>query len=246
MGFSISDLNPLNYVDDAVEWASDAIGLPEGVGDILSIGAAYLTGDIEGMIDGGLDLSENVFAGIKGFVEGFLSDPSRAESECKCGGYAKGKAESSEDIGVFQRMGRFIDRFGGGISGMLGLGEALGKAADEAIAKAGKKEGSSGAEQTGQSEWDSVINDPNASIEDKIFALLMKLQEKQQNKIKEKAEKIDSKTSSGNETQSAASSKDATELQKMTQDLQQLQSITTNILQLFHDAKKNALQNIGR
>lgn len=214
-------LNPSSWtLGNLAEGLSDAVGLPEVVGDILGGGVSLMTGDFGGAIDQASDFGENVVAGAQAAYQAgkdaFLHGPggcsSPNQAEAPSGGYGAGQANGPEDTGM--------PTTGGG------------------------------------------------SLEDQIFAMLLKLQTKQQERVlakgtqmqgkaeaAEKADKARSDAAAGGGTPgtpaeapapggSVMDQGDSQQLTKMSNDLKALQDLTTNLLAMFHDAKKNSIQNI--
>ena len=65
-------------VGNLVEGFCDAIGVPEGIGDLASGAANYLSGNIPGMIEDGFDLAENLMTDPNA---GKGSQPGRAPAQ---------------------------------------------------------------------------------------------------------------------------------------------------------------------
>ncbi len=112
----MSDLswNPLTWTpSNLAEGLSDAIGLPEVVGDLVGGGVSLLTGDFAGAIDQGIDFAENVFAAVSWDNDKFLHGPGGIPSpDCKCcppNTYPPGEPSGPTDMGPFQRLGKEID-----------------------------------------------------------------------------------------------------------------------------------------
>lgn len=83
-------------VGKLVEKVADAVGAPEWFGDVAGIAASYFTGDIAGIVDGAIDLAENVGIDVKSIVPAPLY---RAGMTYLSGGMPNGLAGLTEQFG---------------------------------------------------------------------------------------------------------------------------------------------------
>lgn len=214
MGLSLNPMSwtPSNLAESAVEFVTGS----EAAGDIAGLAAAYLTGDVKGIADQGMDIGENVVAGGKKLLEGFgsalkdafqvFSNPGAVKppeaSQCQAPGYAGGTAASQNDTGV------------------------IGNPPASQTGGSGKTEGSFADSLKGM------------SLEDKIFAILLKLQEKKEGELDTLVGGM------GDKTADKLSQKDMVNLQRIQSDLSQLSTLTTNLMNTFKQMKDSVIQNI--
>lgn len=230
---------------DLAESLVEGLTGSEGLGDIAGMAAAHFTGDAAGVAGQGQDLMENVGKGLMKFAEGVFnaakdavqvfSNPGAVKSPSQeatqgTGGYAPGEATGPTDTGVVG------DPPAAG--GAQGAGQTEGAGGAEG---SGGAEGASGTDtQSQMNDLDAILNDPGASLESKVFALLSKLQLKSEGKL----EGIVKKMGTGKDDK--LNQKDMTDLQRAQADVSQLTSITTSLLQGFKQMKDSIIQNIGR
>jgi hypothetical protein len=194
----------------------------EAAGDIVGMAASYAMGDVKGVAEQGIDLSENIGRGVTKFAEGFLkaagdavkefSNPGAVkqpnEKECRCEGYSTGEANGADDTGVIGEQG--------------GAEETKGLSEDQQL--------------------DSILSDPGASLESKIFALLTKLGKAGEKKVKDQVDSLAAKEKKGEKL----GQMELNELQRAQSDLAQLTQLQTSLMQSFKQMKDSVIQNIGR
>ncbi|HVY62671.1 MAG TPA: hypothetical protein VHF22_13515 [Planctomycetota bacterium] len=89
---------------------------------------------------------------------------------------------------------------------------------------------------TGDSELDAILHDPGASVESKIFALLMKLQDKKEKELDGKINELGGKDN--------PSQADLAELQRVQSQLSELTQLTTNMMKSYKDMKDSIIGNM--
>ncbi len=253
----MSDLswNPLTWTpSNLAEGLSDAIGLPEVVGDLVGGGVSLLTGDFAGAIDQGIDFAENVFAAVSWDNDKFLHGPGGIPSpDCKCcppNTYPPGEPSGPTDMGPFQRLGKEID-------------EAFGLSPT-------KKPGTTS--QTGQAGGVGELEiTGKESVEELILKILLHLKKSAKARMQETA--LELKALSDQQNQIGQQMKGLTvdrnegelrglqqdmdrlgrdkddlnfKLQQATNDFNDLNKLLTNIADLFHQARGAAIDKIGR
>jgi hypothetical protein len=232
----MSDLswNPLSWTpSNLAEGLSDAMGLPEVVGDLVGGGVSLLTGDFAGAFDQGIDFAENVFSAISWDNDKVLHGPGGAPSPdcCKCpeGMYPPGEASDSQDIGPFQQLGAAMDE-------ALGLGGSSGD--DFQL-------GGGGLQITGKESVEELIL--------KILAHLKKEAKGDIEKLGKGLANISQQERAGNkggtmefQGESIGKEEIQSKLQVATNEFGELSKLLANTIQLFHDAKNASIDKIGR
>ena len=215
MGLSLNPMSwtPSNLAESAVEFVTGS----EAAGDVAGLLMANMTGDVAGVADQGMDLGENVVAGGKKLLEGFGNALKDAFQVFSNPGAVKQPDAAQAPTEGYKP---------GEATGPNDTG-AIGNPPTGQTGETGKTDGASFA--------DSL---KGMSLEDKIFAILMKLQEKKEGELDTLVGGM------GDKTADKLSQKDMVNLQRIQSDLSQLSTLTTNLMNTFKQMKDSVIQNI--
>ena len=201
--------NPSTWsLGNIAETATETLTGSEFLGDVVGAGVSFFTGD---MISG----FDNVVDGLENVVD-FITDPRIADAASDAFGTGSTPSPTSctpPPTGCAP------------------------PAQTEAPATTQAPTGSEIA-AGGYNSGDTSISSGGGSLEDRIFALLMKLLEKKEGDVEDRLE--DAEKGSGGESEKT----DMHKLQKANSELSALNQLTTNILQSFNDSRMAVIRNI--